>query len=282
MTLISILFALIIERLGAKEAGWQLSTYSQAYLAKSQNQAWFNNIMRKSLGLFVWLLLPAALVYVLTHVFDFFLIELAVNVLVLLVCIGCAKQREWYKGYLNALQRQDSEAATLYALQLGQFKTEQQGGETLGQTIAWLNFRYYVAVVFWFVILGAPGAIIYGLVRNYADLVRLEPNTTLALHKKVLHKTMYWLDWPAVRIASFGYLIIGNFSQGTGSWLKYVLNFSVPNRTVLGEVALAAEKIEEQYLGCTYEAKCMVRLVKRNMLLMLALVALLTLFGIVV
>lgn len=281
MTLISILFALIIERLGAKEACWQLSTYSQAYLAKSQNQSWFGNLMRKQLGLFVWLLFPAGVVFVLTHVFDFFLIELAVNVAVLLVCIGCAKQREWYKGYLNALQRQDNEAASLYALQLGQFKTEQQGGETLGQTIAWLNFRFYVAVVFWFVVLGAPGAIIYGLVRNYADFVRLEPQSALAIHKKVLHKIMYWMDWPAVRIASFGYLIIGNFSQGTGSWLKYVLNFSVPNRTVLGEVALAAEKIEEQYLGCTYEAKCMVRLVKRNMLLMLALVALLTLFGLV-
>ena len=63
----------------------------------------------------------AGLVYQLS---DFIIWQLALNVAVLLVCFGCAKQRALYKSYLNALTRNDQEAATLYALQMGQKKTE--------------------------------------------------------------------------------------------------------------------------------------------------------------
>ena len=94
-----------------------------------------------------------------------------------------------------------------------------------------------------------------------------------------MHKTLYWLDWLPARIVSFGYLIIGNFSQGTATYLKYVFNFSEPNRRVIGDIALAAERVEQEFIGCSFEAKCMVRLVKRNMLLMLAAIAIFTLLG---
>ena len=279
MILISVILALIVERLAAKEAAWQLHTYIKHYISISESNSLFGKVYTRRADFFIWLSLPVLLLYAVIETFDFVLFELAINVIVLLVCFGCAYLRKQYKGYLNALQRQDIEAAKLYALQMGQKRAGKEGGETLGQTIAWINFRFYGSVIFWFVVLGPCGALAYSLLRGFADMTRNDKESSFRTHKKVLHKLLYWAEWLPARIVSFGYLIIGNFSQGTTTYLKYVFNFNVPNRRVIGDIALAAERVEQEFIGCTFEVKCMVRLVKRNMLLMLAAIALLTLFG---
>ncbi|MDP4983229.1 beta-lactamase regulator AmpE [Pseudoalteromonas tunicata] len=277
MTLISILIALIIERLDARGKYWQMETYASVYLDKSRK---LESVFKHSALLLFWLLLPAILVGLIAQTLDFVLWQMLINVVVLLVCLGCVYYREKYKGYLNAMQRNDNEAASLYAMQLGQKRTEdQRGGETLGQTLAWINFRFYCAVIFWFVVLGPAGAVFYALVRTIADAVRSQKIAALLPQKQFLQTLLFWLDWLPTRIASFGYLIIGNFNKGTSCWLRHALNFSVSNRKVITETALAAEQVEKQHLGCTVEALCMVKLVKRNVLFFLALIAGLTLFG---
>ncbi|MEI8667241.1 beta-lactamase regulator AmpE [Pseudoalteromonas sp. B131b] len=280
MILVSIIIALILERLGARSNYWQISYYANGYLNRSNKLLGDKGLFSSTLGFLVWLALPViaiALVYCLS---DFVLWQLGINIAVLLVCFGCAKQRALYKSYLNALTRDDGTAASLYALQIGQKRTEaQENGETFGQTLAWVNFRFYCAVIFWFVVLGAPGAVLYALVRTLADLVREDHKVIFAKRFKLIHKLLFWLDWLPARITSFGYLVIGNFNKGTSCWLRYALDFSSPNRKVVTYTALAAEQVEKRYYGCTYEATCMIKLVKRNVLFYLVLIALLTLFG---
>ncbi|MBH0042490.1 beta-lactamase regulator AmpE [Pseudoalteromonas sp. SWXJZ10B] len=280
MILVSIIIALILERLGARSNYWQISYYANGYLNRSNKLLGDKGLFSSAPGFLIWLLLPViamALIYCLS---DFVLWQLGINIAVLLVCFGCAKQRALYKSYLNALTRDDGTAASLYALQIGQKRTDDQdGGETFGQTLAWVNFRFYCAVIFWFVVLGAPGAVLYALVRTLADLVREDHKVIFAKRFKLIHKLLFWLDWLPARITSFGYLVIGNFNKGTSCWLRYVLNFKSPNRKVVTCTALAAEQVEKRYYGCTYEATCMIKLVKRNVLFYLVLIALLTLFG---
>jgi len=280
MILVSIIIALILERLGARSNYWQISYYTNGYLNRSSKLLGDKGLFSSAPGFLIWLLLPViamALIYCLS---DFVLWQLGINIAVLLVCFGCAKQRALYKSYLNALTRDDGTAASLYALQIGQKRTDdQEGGETFGQTLAWVNFRFYCAVIFWFVVLGAPGAVLYALVRTLVDLVRDDHKVIFAKRFKLLYKLLFWLDWLPARITSFGYLVIGNFNKGTSCWLRYVLNFKSPNREVVTCTALAAEQVEKRYYGCTYEATCMIKLVKRNVLFYLVLIALLTLFG---
>ncbi|MBH0037064.1 beta-lactamase regulator AmpE [Pseudoalteromonas sp. SWN166] len=280
MILVSIIIALILERLGARSNYWQISYYANGYLNRSNKLLGDKGLFSSAPGFLIWLLLPViamALIYCLS---DFVLWQLGINIAVLLVCFGCAKQRALYKSYLNALTRDDGIAASLYALQIGQKRTEgEENGETFGQTLAWVNFRFYCAVIFWFVVLGAPGAVLYALVRTLADLVREDHKVIFAKRFKLIHKLLFWLDWLPARITSFGYLVIGNFNKGTSCWLRYVLNFKSPNREVVTCTALAAEQVEKRYYGCTYEATCMIKLVKRNVLFYLVLIALLTLFG---
>jgi AmpE protein len=286
MILISIILALIIERLAAKEDAWQLHTYIKHYISISESNSLLSKIYTRRIDFILWLLLPVIVLYAVSETLSFALFELAINVIVLLVCFGCVHLRKQYKSYLNALQRKDDQAASLYAHQMGQIGTENQGEqtpgeETLGQTIAWINFRYYGAVIFWFVILGPCGALGYSLLRNVTDLTQSEQGLQFSAHKSWLSQCLYWADWLPARIVSFGYLIIGNFSQGTDTYLNYMFNFRVSNRQVVGEIAQAVEQVEQAFVGCSFEAKCMVKLVKRNMLLILAAIALLTLFGLV-
>ncbi|KZN47304.1 beta-lactamase regulator AmpE [Pseudoalteromonas luteoviolacea] len=291
MILISILVALIIERLGARSEYWQIDYYLAHYQKWSQQKISRNWLDRSNIGVMVWMVIPAILVALLYSFSDFVIWELALNVCVLLVCFGCAKYRKSYKAYLNALARGDNEAATLYAFQMGQTRTEDEPrGETFGQTLAWINFTHYCAVMFWFVALGAPGAVLYATTRTMVELLKDKTNDEppenqrlcvqmLGKHNERLSFFFHALNWFPARLAGFGYLIIGNFSKGTGSWLKYLLDFKTCNRKVVVETALAAEQIEQQYFGCTYEAACMMRLVKRNVLFYLFIVAALTLFA---
>ncbi|WP_105169205.1 beta-lactamase regulator AmpE [Pseudoalteromonas sp. T1lg23B] len=280
MILISIILALAIERLAAKGDYWQMSYYSSGYLTHSVNSGIVKSLMSSGFGVLVWLVVPSVLVAIVYSVFDIVLAQLVLNTCLLLICFGCAQQRARYKGYLNALTRGDNEAATLYALQMGQKRTElEEGGEWFGQTLVWINFRHYCAVLFWFVMLGAPGAVLYAITRSLFDDMAESSEHPLKTQQARFDTLLHWLDWIPARLTSFGYLIIGNFSKGTSCWVKYVLDFNVPNRRVVTSTALAAEQIEQQYVGCTYEASCMMRLVKRNILFYLVLIALLTLFG---
>lgn len=280
MILVSIIIALILERLGARSAHWQISYYANGYLTRSVNLLTNKGLFGTATGFLIWLFLPVVAVGGMYFLSDFALWQLTFNVAVLLVCFGCAKQRALYKSYLNALTRGDQTAATLYALQLGQKRTEEQpGGETVGQTLAWVNFRFYCAVIFWFVVLGVAGTVFYALVRTFADLVSDNRDEVIAKHFKLIHRLLFWLDWLPARITSFGYLVIGNFNKGTSCWLQYAFDFTSPNRKVVTCTALAAEQVEERYYDCTFEATCMIKLVKRNVLFYLVLIALMTLFG---
>ncbi|ALU43189.1 beta-lactamase regulator AmpE [Pseudoalteromonas rubra] len=291
MMLISIIIALVIERLGARSEHWQIDFYMGKYLTWSKHQLRNKGGFGSDPGVMIWLILPTVLVAMVYHLSDFIIFQLVLNVLILLVCFGCGRYRRLYKGYLNALTRGDSEAVTLYALQMGQERTEsERNGETFGQTLVWINFQHYCAVMFWFVVLGAPGAVLYATVRYLVITLteRQEDDLpeqvallrgTLGEQTQRFSRLLFWIDWLPARVASFGYLIIGNFTKGTGCWLKYLLDFDTPNRRVVSDIALAAEQIEQQFFGCTYEATCMMRLVKRNILFFLVLTALLTLFG---
>ncbi|MBQ4832760.1 beta-lactamase regulator AmpE [Pseudoalteromonas sp. MMG010] len=279
MILISIIIALILERLGARSPYWQISYYGDEYLSRSQKSLSDNGLFNSQVGFLIWLCLPVIFVAGVFFFSDFVLWQLIINIVVLLICFGCAKHRALYKSYLNALTREDNTAASLYAEQLGQKKLAEDSGETLGQTLAWVNFRFYCAVIFWFVVLGVAGATLYAIIRTYSDLARNNDNVIFSKHYKLLQRLLFWLDWLPARIASFGYLVIGNFNKGTSCWLRYALDFNSSNRQIITCTALAAEQIEQQHYGCAYEATCMIKLVKRNVLFYLVLIALLTLFA---
>jgi AmpE protein len=311
MTLITLLIVLTIERIGATGQLWQFDFYYMKMKSLMLNHLGRPQWLQSAAGRWVWLLLPVLIVQFLTSVMGWLLLEFVFDVLVLLICIGCVKQRKIYKSFLNAANRGDDEASALYAaqlrgLQVGPLEETQTDDEmvvanmenentdedeqaqqsqdpvlsdctSLGQTLVWFNFRYYCAVLFWFVCLGPAGVVLYCMVRESAD--DNDPDVSDILPKAQMNKLLHIMDWFPARVCSAGYLLIGNFNKSAGIWLSYLLDFSSSAKSLVSEIANAAETVETADCINITEPACMLKLAKRNILFFLAMVAVLTLYG---
>ena len=119
---------------------------------------------------------------------------------------------------------------------------------SFGQLLVWLNYRYFIAIMIFFVIFGAAGALFYRLlVTMYEEPVAFEqeypedekataaeddklaaeinsasPSTNDAVNNEtsVLKDILFWVDWLPVRIVAFGYMLVGHFSKAMPVWLE--------------------------------------------------------------
>lgn len=298
MTLISMLLALIIERLAVRSDAWQAQLYVKAYMQLSLKTP-LARLASNQLGQYLWLLLPGAVVALVLCLVDNRLLTLIVNTLVLLLGIGCWHYRQLYKQYLNAQERGDAEAAHLAMQQIRTDSGSSFEQNSYGQTLIWLNFRYYAATAFWFLLLGAFGVITYVLLRQLQErlsLVAADASTAAtadsdevvaayaALQPETagpdaVHYLTYWAQWLPTRLFGLGFALVGYFSRASNALLAYFMDFSTDNEQVLTEVAMAAEPLEQEQINTLDESSAMVQLAKRNMLFFLAVVAVLTLSG---
>ncbi|MBV2130540.1 regulatory signaling modulator protein AmpE [Arsukibacterium indicum] len=294
MTLISMLLALIIERLAVRSDAWQAKRYVRSYLKFSLNTP-LAKLARHQLGQYLWLLLPGAVVTLVLCLIDSRLLTLIVNTLVLLVGIGCWHYRQLYKQYLNAQERGDAEAAHLTMEQIRYDSGSSMEQHSYGQTLVWLNFRYYAATAFWFLVLGAFGVITYVLLRELQEPATVAETETAqgsaedapayaelqpdSAGPDAVHYLTFWAQWLPTRLFGIGFALVGYFSRASNTLLAYFMDFSTDNEQVLTEVAVAAEPLEPEQINTVDESSAMVQLGKRNMLFFLALVAVLTLSG---
>lgn len=294
MTLLTMLIALIVERLAVRGSAWQLATYLQPYLQRSGRTA-LPGLPQPYL-LLLWWLLPALLVSLLIYIVQFWLLQLVLNTLVLLLCIGSWSYRQSYKQFLNAAQRDDQEAVFL---SMQQIRAAQGAPElSYGQQLIWLNFRYYAAVLFWYALLGAFGAVAYACLRQLSepgvtqteDLPNIaEDNPTSESApaaavtdeqwRRFADDLLHWADWLPVRLFGLGLALVGDFSRTSAVLLQHAgaLQMSAPD--LLAELSQAAEPVPEELLNTPDAAVSAVALAKRNVLFFLALIAILTLSG---
>lgn len=294
MTLLTMLIALIVERLAVRGSAWQLRTYLQPYLQRGQAVT-LPGLPQHYLML-LWWLLPALLVSLLIYSVQFWLLQLVLNTLVLLLCIGSWSYRQSYKQFLNAAQRDDQEAVFL---SMQQIRAAQGAPElSYGQQLIWLNFRYYAAVLFWYALLGAFGAVAYACLRQLSepgvtqteDLPNIaednptsEPAPAAAVTdeqwRRFADDLLHWADWLPVRLFGLGLALVGDFSRTSAVLLQHAgaLQMSAPD--LLAELSQAAEPVAEELLNTPDAAVSAVALAKRNVLFFLALIAILTLSG---
>ncbi len=294
MTLLTMLIALIVERLAVRGSAWQLRTYLQPYLQRGQAVT-LPGLPQHYLML-LWWLLPALLVSLLIYSVQFWLLQLVLNTLVLLLCIGSWSYRQSYKQFLNAAQRDDQEAVFL---SMQQIRAAQGAPElSYGQQLIWLNFRYYAAVLFWYALLGAFGAVAYACLRQLSepgvtqteDLPNIaEDNPTSESApaaavtdeqwRRFADDLLHWADWLPVRLFGLGLALVGDFSRTSAVLLQHAgaLQMSAPD--LLAELSQAAEPVAEELLNTPDAAVSAVALAKRNVLFFLALIAILTLSG---
>jgi|TARA_R110000868_G_scaffold168726_2_gene403554 AmpE protein len=271
MTLISLLLVLLVERVTTKSQYWQAGFYADKYLQLIEPRGWFNS-SSKSWVLALVIFVPVIIVYVVVQKFSGGLVELVISTAILMVCVGCPAIRATYKCFLQAANRGDLQACSMYE---DQISGDDKGTISFGLSLVWQNYRHYTAVILWFAAFGAAGAILYVLVREMHAKLSADNQQVASQVKRLLNI----IDWIPVRITALGFLLVGHFSRAFPTWLGYLPDPAVEAKTLLLDVSKQAEEIEPDENDCTEEPCTLVRLAKRNVMFLLVIIALLTLTG---
>ncbi|GGF67011.1 beta-lactamase regulator AmpE [Alteromonas lipolytica] len=285
MVLMSLLLVLSIERAIRKQPAWHVESHLSNYLNWTQGQSW---IARQTmpLQLVLQIALPVIVVFLVSQWLFSGFISFILQSLILFLCLGSEPLRKTYRSFLQAAERGDLEACHLYTRELGHCTNLEvadepaEQGKSFGQHLLWLNYQQYAAVILFFTAFGAAGAMAYVTSR---ECYRLWCETD-AKRKESMAKWMHILDWLPVRITAFGLLLVGHFSRALPVWLTYLTNPGIAGEKVLTEVAAQAEDVDfttTQQNDPACEPKALVTLAKRNIMLLLAVIALLTLLGFV-
>lgn len=323
MSLLSLLIALAAEK-SLSSAIWRFDYYYQKYISFFQNNTLLAKLKNNNLSYTIFILLPVAVVYGVLHLVEDGVLHLIISTLILIVAFGCVKTRGVYKQYLHASFQGEKTTAALYHKQLLQDKNLPDMG--FGQALIWLNYRYYIAIMLFFVVFGAAGVVFYRLLTTVIEQqngcsIETETNnineevlecskappteTTLTIdneqsttvndelnndedhnveqpfHCKSYQQFLFFIDWLPVRITSFGYMFVGHFSKALPIWLESLFDVNKPTYKILIDVAQKSEDFMIDKDDCSAEPCLLVRLAKRNVLLLLSVISILTLLGLV-
>ncbi|MDN3638996.1 hypothetical protein QWY82_09275 [Simiduia curdlanivorans] len=158
---------------------------------------------------------------------------IVINVPVLLFALGRGRLDLLVQNYRSAwLDQANADACeAVNALRLDGELSCQTDGEWQGvhaeafQAISYRGFERMFVVLFWFAILGAPGALLYRLSAIYAR----QPDPDTALSQRLL----WILEWPAARVYYLSVAMVGNFVACAERWRVLGLCMASPTPMVI-------------------------------------------------
>ncbi|MDV6316028.1 beta-lactamase regulator AmpE [Idiomarina sp. HP20-50] len=265
MVLIALLIALSVERLYHSPGFLHWSFYLERWQGWSaerlKDEKWESGPLQ-----LVRMLVPAVAIGLLVVLLDNLMVTFIVSILALLLAINCEPARKEYKAYLKAANRGDEQQVSAHQQALTEFAGRHQP-EQLSDSLIWINYRQYIAVMFYFVLFGSFGALVYATLR-YA-----EKDT------KPRQQLLWFADWVPARLSAFGLLIVGHFSRAFPTWLQQSLNPQTDPDKLLFEVAGKAEDSPQHPDDRTEHIACQLRLMRRQQVFWIVVIAALTVWG---
>jgi len=205
----------------------------------------------------------------------FYILEFIFNVLALWYCLWPVSLQEHLESSLeknkSANDHSSSEINDEDAV-----STEGDGLRALTEALfCHANARTF-AVVFWYLVFGPFGAILYRMV---AQLTKLSsrPNDTLNAIARVANILEDTLDWIPARLAGLGYALAGNFVKGFHQWMHYVSGGLASNQDLLIASGLGAMDVDANASADAEEARQVLRLIDRSLIVWLVIIAIFTL-----
>ncbi|WP_237054698.1 regulatory signaling modulator protein AmpE [Microbulbifer sediminum] len=234
--------------------------------------------------------LLAAVLMVLAEVLLGWLGTLVFGVILLLYCLGRGNFNEMLSDYLRAWYRGDLEQAQAAAAPLVQDLHEEPAGpqqlhEQVFRGAAYLAFERLFAVLFWFLLLGVPGALLFRLSALYAEQARATADEGTA------SRWLWLLEWLPVRVMGFSFAIVGNFAGCYQAWRQCLTCRERDTAEVLeaylegalggidaSQCSVGGEVAEAQRF-CGAQLEGLQALLSRSLLLWVTVLALAVLFG---
>lgn len=205
------------------------------------------------------------------------LLSLIFGLVVFVYCLGPRDLNRDIDGYLNARENGEEEQAQKFASAImgkeAPTAPDQQIPEVMHAILSESNDRIF-SVIFWFIVLGPFGALLYRLTAHTMHTAR---NGTLSAAAKKLQAI---LGWAPAHLVAVGYALTGNYEGASASYRNKNsfdelsdANFQTLTTAGLGALRDCAPGEETACIRATRG------LVLRTLVVWLAVISMLTLIG---
>ena len=284
MNLITVLIALGVEfRLGSFDRYRNLSWFERYHEwlgGRLAGVTYWNG----PCGLLLTLAIPLAVLAVLVYLASeaHFLLGFVLSFLVLVYSFG-PSLKSLVDGHVDALDQDDAAAgeATLAQILYGEPEEGAVGeGRVLG-SIMLRAHEYLFAVIFWFLLLGAVGALLYCLVLNLTQRYE-KSDDGYAGAVRDLHNI---LMWPSARLLALGFALGGSLVSALESWRTVSGHTLAISRDVIAQAGFGAlhyepgNKADADKANFINRLKETMALINRTLIVWLIVLGLMTITG---
>ncbi|XXN63917.1 beta-lactamase regulator AmpE [Enterobacter ludwigii] len=281
MTLFSLLLVLGWERLFKLGEHWQLDHRLEPLFRGRQRFSLLRTLMMTVIAmLIVWLV-----VWSLKGIL-FGVAQLLFWIVVGLLCIGAGSVRLHYHNYLKAASHDDEAAHQAMAAELTLIHgvpvecSEREFLRELQNALIWINFRFYLAPLFWFVVGGPYGPVLlvgYAFLRAWQSWLA-KHHSPLERSQSGVDRLLHLLDWIPVRLAGVAYALLGHGERALPAWFAALGDLHRPQYQVLTSLAQFS-LARDPHMDKVETPRVAVALAKRISLVLVVVVALLTIYG---
>jgi len=230
MSLLAILISLLLKKLlpamsGLRSLAW-VGHYQQWIQSKLANHPKWQGIP----SLLIIVLLPVIGIAILQHLLNDLLVffSFVFSIVVLTYCLGPKDRHQLAHQYLDAEENDDADTAqsTLHEIfsdispeELPEDKPTR--ARLLTEEVLIQTHEQLLAILFWFVILGPMGAILYRLTvelqqaEQRADKIA---ETSDAEFHAAVTRLHYVLAWIPSHLTALGYAVMGSFVHALRAW----------------------------------------------------------------
>jgi len=314
MTLIAILLAMATERYWHPLSSYRLFSplvsWRDVLASRCGQRGWFDGAVGVLLTVAPAVLIIALLQYGLAAADGvlMWLLKLGFSLLILVACVGDQRFGGHMRHYLKAVAEGDTAAASLYLSRISSrsFSADnlrQLNRDFLGLLLIRLNERV-LALLFWFVVLGPLGAVLYrsvaqlydttgsGLERSPEDKGFADAGFHGDGYRDAAQRLKGIMNWLPARLTALCYAMIGSFTDAMQLWRDDPQrpddDWVMANDRLLLDVGIGALQLQSDYvdgpddldpaLAC--EHVLVVRsLSRRTLLAWVTILALMTLVG---
>ena len=275
MTILAVIAALVLDQLFVEAARLRDLRWVEQWLAMA-NQ--WTPADKKDPADLLFILLPVVGVYWLQGQVPALLL-LLLSTAVLLFSLGHRGMERDGEAYIDAWRRGERAESRLHASRIIGIEVSQNTPDLtrlLFVTIITEGHQRFIAVLFWFLVLGPAGALGFRLLHHTNK--HLSP---FNYPVRVLYNAM---SWPTVHLSCLGFGLVGNMVEMMQNWRSVPRRDPSANEHVLIAAAMGALQIKEgDFTGfedrLTLPIQAALGLMRRTLLLLLVGLAIATLFG---
>lgn len=274
MSLIIILICIAVQRYldpsFFRKENW-LARYAQGL-----NNLFYKIHLKNSVWNILFLILPivivvAAISYLLyDHFYNLF--YFIFNIFILFLCLDARNMHRQLSPYFVAHENNDHQSIYHYATEfMGCSPSEDRVNliREVTRTIFVKAELYVFSVLFWYILLGPTGAVLYALLRYLANS---------AVYKAASEYLLALMDYIPVRLTALAYALVGHFAFCLSHCKQLFLSGIRSTRELTWAAGIAALELEpsDVSLADIEENKLALDLVDRAIVLWLLVIALLT------